>query len=95
MSPSPPTNPPTPFLSRKPTTGQPTEIPDGEIYAFGIEEYRRVLDVIMTTSPNSKKAMKDGTSHQFRAFEWLYSSNTLGLPKTPKPHKYDNKLKPK
>ena len=35
--------------------------------------------MIMTTSPNSKKAMKDGTSHQFRAFEWLYSSNTLGL----------------
>eukprot|EP00584_Thalassiosira_punctigera_P010890 CAMPEP_0172545930 /NCGR_PEP_ID=MMETSP1067-20121228/15767_1 /TAXON_ID=265564 ORGANISM="Thalassiosira punctigera, Strain Tpunct2005C2" /NCGR_SAMPLE_ID=MMETSP1067 /ASSEMBLY_ACC=CAM_ASM_000444 /LENGTH=984 /DNA_ID=CAMNT_0013332767 /DNA_START=290 /DNA_END=3244 /DNA_ORIENTATION=+ len=75
-----PTQSPSIFRSKKPATTPPSDIlPQDNNLGFGIEEYRRIRDVLLSASPSSEAALADEGSPQSRAFDWIYGSNASGI----------------
>ncbi|KAL7540992.1 hypothetical protein ACHAXR_010546 [Thalassiosira sp. AJA248-18] len=78
VTPGTPTQSPSILRTKKPVMVSAS--PQERVYAFGIEEYNRVRNVIVSASPSSKVAVfTDILSPQYNAFEWVYNSDASGL----------------
>jgi len=77
-SPELPTNQPTKFRTKRPTTGSPTEyLPQDKSLKLGGEEFKRLQNIIRIASPKSSGSLIDKESAQFLAFHWMYKNGPI------------------